>query len=139
MSTQAVHKQLTVLNLFSLDPLVTTERPVWLRTGGREQLLYSHLTILVHSNVLGRQGCWKRRALTMAGVWSHFVIFLVKIVSSSSRTSLSATSSCYYQPYYKQLTCKCGPVDRVTSLSLRLEYFVQGAGNQVRECLLYNT
>ena len=60
------------------------------------------------------------------------------MVLSFSRTPLSPTTSCYYQPYYKQLTCKCGPVDRVSSLILRREYFVQGAGNQVRVCSLHN-
>ena len=54
-------------------------------------------------------------------------VHLLPISSSHS----SSSSSCYYEPYYKQLTCKCSNQNTRTALNLRLQYFVKDLGNQV--------
>ena len=51
--------------------------------------------------------------------------------SPYTRSALSPSSSCYFQPYYKQLTCMCGPGDTFNYISIKMEYFVRELGQEV--------
>ena len=62
------------------------------------------------------------------------LLLMMMIVGGDSRCQ--APSSCYYQPFYKQLTCSCsGDVsqgDQEEFINIKLEYFIRELGQEVQ-------
>ena len=74
-------------------------------------------------------------------------VMMVMMVVTARRTAsisrpLTSSEPCYYQPYYKQLTCSChpeslSPVTRgshprhATFLNIKLGYYVRQLGQEV--------
>ena len=52
-----------------------------------------------------------------------------------------APTQCYYQPYYKQLTCSCegdlAAQDMEQFINIKLGYFIRELGQEVQKCVLY--
>ena len=62
------------------------------------------------------------------------VLLTVSRVETMSRGS--PEQPCYYQPYYKQLTCSCSNQETSASntfLGLKMIHFVRNLGQEVRE------
>ena len=70
------------------------------------------------------------------------VMMVVTVRTTESMTRAVTSEPCYYQPYYKQLTCSChaeslSPVTRgshprhATFLNIKLGYYVRQLGQEV--------
>ena len=61
------------------------------------------------------------------------MVLLVLRVETMTRAS---SELCYYQPYYKQLTCTCSHDDQMKEsnyLGLKMIHYVRTLGQEVRE------
>ena len=59
------------------------------------------------------------------------VLLTVSRVETVSRAS--PEQPCYYQPYYKELTCSCSSQETNIFLGLNMIHFVRNLGQEVRE------
>ena len=71
--------------------------------------------------------------------WMKMIVMMMTLMMTLSRTESmnrpgGATSDlCYYQPYYKQLTCSCHNNDLKSEqfLNIKLGYYVRQLGQEV--------